>query len=74
MIPLNICGVVLGSPCLYDCDVVFHRKENKYHLKKEGIEYIVGAHKIKTHLDLVTVNQMKRLISSSKIYVLMVVK
>lgn len=74
MIPVDICGVVLGSPYPYDRDVVFHRKEHKYHLKKDGIEYIVKAHKLKTHLDLVTINQMKRLISSSKRYVLMVVK
>ena len=56
VIPLDICGVVLGSPYLYDRDVVFHRKEHKYHLKKDGIEYIFRAHKIKTHLDLVTAN------------------
>ena len=74
MIPLDICGVVLGSPYLYDCDVVFHRKEHKYHLKKDGVEYIARAHKIKTHLDLVTANYMKQLTSSSKRYVLMVVK
>ena len=52
---------------------MFHRKEHKYHLKKGGIECIVWAHKIKTHLDLVTANQMKHLISSRDI-VLMVVK
>ena len=74
MIPLDICGIVLGSPYLYDRDAIFHRKEHKYHLKKYGIEYIVQAHKIKTHLDLVNANQMKRLITSSKRYVLMVVK
>ena len=56
VIPLDICGVVLGSPYIYD------RKEHKYHLKKDGIEYIIRAHKTKTCLDLVTTNQMKRLI------------
>ena len=63
MIPLDICRIVLGSPYLYDCDAMFHRKEHKYHLKKYGIEYIVWAHKIKTHLYLVNANKMKRLIS-----------
>ena len=28
VIPLDICGVVLGSPYLYDRDAIFHRKEN----------------------------------------------
>ena len=74
VIPLDICGIVLGSPYLYDRDVEFHRNEHKYHLKKYGIEYIVREHKTKTHLDLVNSNQMKRLIISSKRYVLMVVK
>ena len=74
MILLDICGIVLGSPYLYDRDAIFYRKEHTYHLNKYGIEYIIWAHKIKNHLDLVNVNQMKRLISSSKRYVLMVVK
>lgn len=56
VIPSNICGVVLGSPYLYDRDAVFYRKEHKYHLKKDGIEFIVRAHKLKAHLDLVLVN------------------
>lgn len=74
VIPLDICGVVLGSPYLYDQHAIFHRKENKYHLVKDGIEYIVKAHRMKTSLDLNNVNQMKRLISSSKKYVLMFIK
>lgn len=74
MIPLDICGVVLGSPYLYDRDAIFNRKENKYHLFKDGIEYIVRAHRIKTNLDLTNVSQMKRLINSSKKYILMIVK
>jgi len=74
VIPLNICGFVLSSPYLYDQDAIFHRKENKYCLVKDGIEYIVRAHKIKTSLDLINVSQIKRLINSSKKYVLMFVK
>ena len=65
MIPLDICGIVLGSPYLYDHDAIFYRKEHKSHLKKYGIGYIVRAHKTKNHLDLINANQMKRLISSS---------
>lgn len=74
VIPLDICGVVLGSPYLYDQDVIFHRKDNNYHLVKDGIKYIVRAHRIKTSLDLTNVSQMKILINSSKKYVLMFVK
>ena len=74
MVPVDICGVVLGSPYLYDRDALFYMREHKYHLKKDGVVFIVRAHKTKTHLDLVIANQMKQLISSNKIFVLMCVK
>ena len=38
VISLDICGIVLGSPYLYDRDAVFYRKEHMYHLKKYGIK------------------------------------
>jgi len=37
VVPADICGVVLGSPYLYDPDAVFYRREHKYHLKKYGV-------------------------------------
>ena len=74
MIPLDICGIVLGSSYLYDCDAVFYRTEHVYHLTKYGINYIVWAHKIKDHLNLINANQMKCLISSSKRYIFMSIK
>ena len=74
VVRLDICGVVLGSPYLYDQNSIFHRKENTYHLFKNGIEYIVRSHKMKTNLALVNTGKMKRLINSSKRFVLMVVK
>ena len=74
MIPLDICGIVLGSRYLYERDAIFYRKYHVYHLKKDGIKYIVRAHKIKDHLNSINANQMKRLISSSKRYILMSIK
>ena len=59
MVPLDICGVVLGSPYLYDHNAVFYRREHKYHLKKDGVEFIVRAHQSKNHLNLVVANHMK---------------
>ena len=41
VVPLEICGIVLGSPYLYDQKAVFYREQNKYHLFKDGVEYIV---------------------------------
>jgi hypothetical protein len=74
VVPLDICGIVLGIPYLYDRKAVFFRHENKYHLNKGGVEYIVRAHSIRVNTTLVSAGQMKRLINTNKRYVLMVVK
>jgi hypothetical protein len=74
VIPLDICGIVLGSPYLYDRRVIFHRHENKYHLFKNGVEYIVRAHTKNLNLSLVNVRQMKRLVNASKNFVLLMIK
>jgi hypothetical protein len=74
VIPLDICGIVLGSPYLYDRKAIFHRHENKYHLFKNRVEYIVRAHTKKMNLSLVNAGQMKRLVSASKNFVLLMIK
>ena len=74
VVPLDICGIVLGSPYLYDRKAVFFRHENKYHLTKNGVEYIVRAHSMKANTSLVSAGQMKRLINTNKRYMLMVVR
>ena len=74
VIPLYICGIVLGSPYLYDNRSIFHHHENKYHLLKNGVEYIVRAHKKKLNLSLVNAGQMKRLVNKNKNYVLLMIK
>ena len=74
VVPLDICGIVLGSPYLYDQKAVFYREHNKYHLFKDGVEYIVRAHKTKTNLVIVSAGQIKRLVNASKNFVLMMVK
>ena len=35
VVPLDICGIVLGSPYLYDRRAIFYREHNQYHLFKE---------------------------------------
>jgi hypothetical protein len=71
---LGICGFVLGSPYLYDRKVIFHRHENKYHLFKNGVEYIVRSHTKKMNLSLVNAGQMKILVNASKNFVLLMIK
>ena len=74
VVPLDICGIVLGSPYMYDRKDIFYRENNRYRLTKDGIEYIIRAHRMKTNLSLVSTNQMKRLVNASKNFVLMIVK
>jgi hypothetical protein len=58
VVPLDICGMVLGSPYLYDRKAIFYMEQNKYHLFKDGIEFIVRAHQMKTNLIVVTTWKM----------------
>jgi hypothetical protein len=74
VIPLDIYGIVLRSPYLYDRKAIFHRHENKYHLFKNGVEYIVRAHTKKMNLLLVNAGQMKRLVNARKNFVLLMIK
>jgi hypothetical protein len=74
VVPLDICGTVLGSPYLYDRNAIFYREDNKYQLTKDGKEYIVRAHQKKLNLSLINSGQMKRIVNVSKRYLLMVAK
>eukprot|EP00253_Pinus_taeda_P021195 PITA_21195 len=74
IIPLDICGIVLGSPYLYDRKAIFYRAENKYQLVKYGLEYIVRAHKLMNNYTLINSGQMKTIVNSCKQFLLMVVK
>jgi hypothetical protein len=72
-VPLDICGIVPGIPYLYDRKSIFYREENKYYFKKDGKEYIVHAHRMKTNRYFATTGQLKRMVNASKSLTLMVV-
>jgi hypothetical protein len=72
VVPLDICGIVLESPYIYDREEIFFLHENKYHLTKGGVEYIVRSHNMSVNTTLVSVGKMKRLININKRYVLMI--
>jgi hypothetical protein len=74
VILLDICGIVLGSPYLYDRKAIFYRQENKYHLFKYGVEYVVRDHTKKMNLSIINAGQMKRLVNASKNFVLLMIK
>jgi hypothetical protein len=60
VVPLNECGMVLGSPYLYDCKAIFYREHNQYHLIKEGNEYVVHGHHLKENQSLQTMEQLRK--------------
>jgi len=74
VVPLDICGIILGSLYLYDRKAVFFGHENKYHLMKDRVEYIVRAHHMKVSASLVSAGQIKLLVNSNKGCMLMVVR
>jgi hypothetical protein len=74
VVPLDICGIVLGSPYIYDRKAVFFRHDKKYHLTKGGVEYIVRAHRMRVNKILASAGQMEILITTNKRYVLMVIR
>ena len=41
VVSLDVCGIVLGSPYLYDRDAIFLCKLNECQLRKDGKPYIL---------------------------------
>ena len=74
IVSLDISGIVLASPYLYDRKELFFCHEKKYHLTKGGVEYIVRDHNMRVNTRLVIAQKMKRLINTNKRYVLMVIR
>lgn len=74
VVPLDISGIILGSPYFYDMKALFCRHGNKYILLKNGVEYIVRAHRKILIISLVNAGQMKRLVNASKNFVLLMIK
>jgi hypothetical protein len=60
VVPLNECVMILGSPYMYDRKAIFYREKNQYHLIKEGNEYVVHAHHLKSSESLQTIEQLRK--------------
>jgi hypothetical protein len=65
VVPLDVRGVVFGIPYKYMRDLIFMQISNQYQLIKDENSYIINVHKGKSKISLVSVNQAKKLISSS---------
>jgi hypothetical protein len=66
IVPLDICGIVLESPYLYDRNYIFYSEENTYCFNKDGKEYIVRAHHIKTNKSFATTGKLKGMVNARK--------
>jgi hypothetical protein len=65
VVSLKECGIVLGSPYLYDRKAIFYRTKNQYHFTKEGHDYIVHAHHVKESKKLQTREQLTKAVQVS---------
>jgi hypothetical protein len=65
VVSLSECGMVLGSPYLYDCKTIFYRTKNQYQLTKAGQDYVVHAHHVKASKNLQTMEQLKKAVQTS---------
>ena len=64
VVPLDICGIVLGGLCLYDRKAIFYREYNRYHLFKNGTEYIIRAHHMKNEGSIVNTRHLKMIVNA----------
>jgi hypothetical protein len=60
VVPLSECGMVLGSPYVYDRKAIFYREKNQYHLIKTCQEYVVHAHHVKVNKTLQNMEQLRK--------------
>jgi len=58
IVPLDMCGVILGSLYLYVRDAIFRRRENPYQLVKDGKAFTINAHKDTTKISLINPHQV----------------
>jgi len=54
VVPLEICGVILGNPYMWDSDGIYYKRLNKLRLVKDGKVFLANTHKSKKKLPLVT--------------------
>ena len=56
VVPLDVFGVMFGSPYMYMHDAISMRRANQYRLIKDGKSFIIDAHKGKSKISLVSAN------------------
>lgn len=72
VVTLDVVGIVLGSPYLFDRDFFYHRRENKYHLVKDGKHFILKPHESKGKTPFMTMGD-KSMTNDSKTLALLAI-
>jgi hypothetical protein len=60
VVPLSECGMVLGSPYLFDRKEILYMTNNQYQLTKASQDYVVHVHHVKENKILPTMEQLKK--------------
>jgi len=68
---LDIYGVILGNPYMWNRDGIYYRILNKLCLVKDEKAFLGSAYKRRKKLPLVISNQVKQLVNASKIFLIM---
>jgi hypothetical protein len=58
VVSLRECGMILGSPYLFDRKAIFYRTKNQYQFTKAGHDYVVHPHRVKANKTLQTMEQL----------------
>jgi hypothetical protein len=64
VVSLRECGMILGSPYLFDRKAIFYRTKNQYQFTKAGHDYVVHAHRVKTNKTLQTMEQLTNVVQA----------
>jgi hypothetical protein len=67
VVSLRECGMILGSPYLFDRKAIFYRTKNQYQFTKAGHDYVVHAHRVKANKTLQTGEQLTNVVVSNEV-------
>ena len=70
IVPFDVCTVVFKIPYMCMRDAIFMRRDNQYCLIKDQKFVIINTHKGKSNISLISANEAKNLISSSRKFIL----
>ncbi|KAL6125551.1 hypothetical protein ACLB2K_073607 [Fragaria x ananassa] len=68
---LGLQMVILGNPYLWDRDVIYERKAQKYTFTKDGQRFVIRVTSLPPEASLVATTQDKRLVNACRKFVLL---